>query len=133
MRVPTFIRGPGIAPGSTISEITLHIDLAPTIASLVGTAPPKEADVDGRSFAPLLFGETGEVVPWRTDMLFEFWCDNPQGTPRVVRGPYCDHVMCSSNNTYAGVLTSSGLKYVEFQDDVHFVEFYDLRTGLWHP
>ena len=140
LRVPMLVRGPGIAPGSTISAMTLNIDIAPTIAALVGTTPPPEADVDGRSFAPLLFGAAaadareggGEeerseaVAEWRSDILFEFWCDNPKGTAHTAVGPYCHHVICTANNTYAGVLTADGLKYIEFEDDVQFTEFYNI-------
>ena len=131
LRVPMMIRGPGIAPGSTIPQLTLHIDLAPTIAALAGTVPPPAADVDGASLTPLLFAkstaeEETAVLPWRTDMLFEFWCGgNAASTPP--RGGYCHHIICSYNNTYAGILTETGLKLVQFEDDVNFVEFYDLK------
>merc|ERR1719174_27066 len=72
---------------------------------------------------------------WRTDMLFEFWCDNPRGTFSAPRGGYCHHVICSDNNTYAGVLTETGLKYVEFLQSPYLTsppigalsEFYDLN------
>jgi arylsulfatase A-like enzyme len=49
--VPLVIRGPGIAPGSVISQLALNSDLAPTIAELAGAAAP--AFVDGRSLTPL--------------------------------------------------------------------------------
>jgi arylsulfatase A-like enzyme len=56
--VPFFIRGPGIRPGHVITDkIGLNIDVAPTIAALVGTAPPAAALVDGRSLTPLLFAQ----------------------------------------------------------------------------
>ena len=49
LRVPFMIRGPGIAAGVTIEHIGLNIDVAPTIASLLGVAPPAAAKIDGRS------------------------------------------------------------------------------------
>jgi arylsulfatase A-like enzyme len=51
IRVPLVIRGPGIAPGTVISQLALNSDLAPTIAELAGAQVP--AFVDGRSLTPL--------------------------------------------------------------------------------
>ena len=57
-RQPFFIRGPGIRPGHVITDkIGLNIDVAPTIAGLIGTKPPAEALIDGRSLEPLLFAD----------------------------------------------------------------------------
>ena len=57
--VPLLVRGPGIEPGTRISELAGNIDLAPTIADMTGTATP--ARVDGLSLLPLLTGEQTEV------------------------------------------------------------------------
>jgi arylsulfatase A-like enzyme len=102
LRVPFMIRGPGIRSGRTLEQIGLNIDVAPTIAALLGTAPPPEAKIDGRSLVPLLFERTSAVggageaqtqtekeeadVPWRTDFLFEFWSGGRLGGP-AARGP----------------------------------------------
>ena len=70
------IRGPGIRAAITLDHMTQHIDLAPTIADLVRTAPPAAAVVDGRSMAPLFFAPSDAAarqVPWREDVLFEYW------------------------------------------------------------
>jgi N-acetylglucosamine-6-sulfatase len=64
VRVPLFVRGPSVAPGSTVEKLTLNTDLAPTIADLAGTDIP----ADGRSLAPLL---RGEDPPWRSAVLLE--------------------------------------------------------------
>lgn len=50
--VPLLVRGPGIAPGTRISELAGNIDLAPTIADMTGTPAPDR--VDGLSLLPLL-------------------------------------------------------------------------------
>ena len=34
----------------------------------------------------------------------------------------------SSNNTYQGVRTAEGLKFVQFQDDVNFTEFFNISV-----
>src|SRR5215218_3148632 len=40
VRVPLFVRGPGVAPGSTIKKLALNTDFAPTIADLAGIEFP---------------------------------------------------------------------------------------------
>jgi arylsulfatase A-like enzyme len=123
--VPFFIRGPGIQPGRVITDkIGLNIDVAPTIAALVYTAPPAEALIDGRSLTPLIFTEDAQeqaqhpaaqnnaaastADEWRTDFLFEFWAGGAPGG-KVAREYLCDHVMMSPNNTYAGMLPACSL------------------------
>ena len=64
IRVPLWVRGPGIAPGTTIDELLGNVDLAPTFRAIAGMSPA--ADIDGRSFLPLL---NGESIPWRTRYL----------------------------------------------------------------
>lgn len=51
-RIPFFIRGPGISPGSTLQQPATLVDLAPTFLSLAGL--PKPPGMDGRSLLPLL-------------------------------------------------------------------------------
>ena len=110
LRVPFMIRGPGIRTGVTVDAIGLNIDVAPTIAALLGTAPPQAAKVDGRSLVPILFARDAAPVPaWRKDFLFEFW----SGSANTPRGPYCHHIIAAPNNTYAGVRTLDK-KYVDF-------------------
>lgn len=108
IRVPFMIRGPGITPGSVVSSIGLNVDIAPTIAGLFNTVPFADSLVDGHSLLPLVFGP---APAWRKDFVFEFWA----GGKGVARGPYCDHAMMAVNNTYAGVRTLDGLKYVDFR------------------
>ncbi|MGH2785438.1 MAG: sulfatase family protein [Actinomycetota bacterium] len=51
-KVPFLIRGPGIAPGTVVDELSANIDLAPTIAELTGAIPSKP--MDGRSLLPFI-------------------------------------------------------------------------------
>lgn len=64
IRVPLYIRGPGISAGSTVDEMIGNVDLAPTLADAAGVNPPNF--VDGRSFLPLA---QGQHLPWRTAYL----------------------------------------------------------------
>lgn len=131
INVPFLIRGPGIQPGRTLQGIGLNIDIAPTIAALIGTVPPPAAKVDGQSLLPLLFG--GASTAWREDFLFEFWAGGQPGGA-VAREYVCDHVMMAPNNTYAGVRTAAGLKYVEFDEPApggaagNMTEMYDIAA-----
>jgi len=122
IRVPFMMRGPGITPGSTVTEIGLNVDIAPTVAGLFGTAPPVESLVDGHSMLPLLFDLSPPT--WRDDFVFEFWAGN--GPP--ARGPYCSHIMMAPNNTYQGVRTADGLKYVDFRPYEDIEEAFNLTA-----
>ncbi len=66
LRVPLIVRGPGIKAGSVQTALTANVDIAPTMVSLAGL--PMPTSVDGRSFAPLLLGQT---IPYRNALLIE--------------------------------------------------------------
>jgi hypothetical protein len=51
-RVPLMIRGPGITPGTRVSELVANVDLAPTITALTGATPGLK--MDGRSLMPYI-------------------------------------------------------------------------------
>ncbi|MEU7896371.1 sulfatase [Nonomuraea sp. NPDC049152] len=68
IKVPLVVRGPGIAPGSTIGAMVQTVDYAPTFAELAGVAPP--AFCEGRSLVPLLRGAS--PPEWRRNALIEF-------------------------------------------------------------
>jgi N-acetylglucosamine-6-sulfatase len=67
IHIPLVITGPGVAPATTIKEITQNIDLCPTFIELGGGAIP--ANVDGRSLVPLMHGE--KISDWRTLAVIE--------------------------------------------------------------
>lgn len=56
LRAPLIVRGPNITPHSIEEALTANVDFAPTLAELAHITPA--STVDGRSFAPLLFGNT---------------------------------------------------------------------------
>ena len=89
-RVPLFIRWPDhIEPGQTVKEITAHIDLLPTLASLTGVEIPGNGKpLDGISLTPLIRqeGENRRSRLWPDRTLFAHWGDTPEGLPNVARG-----------------------------------------------
>jgi len=68
MRVPLYVRGPGVTAGTTDS-LTLNIDLAPTLLELAGAAIPDS--VDGRSLAGFLRGKPPSS--WRSEAYVELY------------------------------------------------------------
>lgn len=107
IRVPLFVRGPGISGGRTVEEIVLNIDIAPTLAALAGVEPPEF--VDGRSFAPLLSRSFATPGRWRKGLLVERW--DPAGSPRYF-----------SATGYTGLRT---LEYLYVEWDTGEYELYD--------
>mmetsp|Transcript_34709 Transcript_34709/g.79169 ORF Transcript_34709/g.79169 Transcript_34709/m.79169 type:complete len:521 (-) Transcript_34709:40-1602(-) len=67
IRVPYFVRGPGVASNSSSEAPVSHVDLAPTIVDLAtGTVPE---NWDGHSYKSVLLGEAG----WRNDTLIQYF------------------------------------------------------------
>lgn len=60
-RVPLLISGPGIAPGTRISDPAELLDLYPTLIDLCGL--PQRSDLEGRSLLPQLRGEKVRTRP----------------------------------------------------------------------
>jgi N-acetylglucosamine-6-sulfatase len=65
--------------GTKVEKMVANIDIAPTIVEAAGLVPPQA--IDGRSFLPLLRGES---VPWRDNLLYEYyWEWNFPMTPTI--------------------------------------------------
>ena len=57
VRVPFFVSGPGIKPGSQCDYPVISYDLLPTFAQIVGYKKPMPDNLDGISFLPSLQGK----------------------------------------------------------------------------
>jgi len=82
IRVPMLAYAPGmIAPGTRVEQMVQNIDIAPTLLSAAGMNMPKDTEMDGRSFLPLVRGQS---IPWRKHILYEYyWEWNFPATPTV--------------------------------------------------
>ena len=68
-RSPLLIRYPALArPGTTVDQLAVSVDLAPTAIELAGGTPGNH--INGRSWLPLLRGET---EGWRQSVLMEYF------------------------------------------------------------
>jgi arylsulfatase A-like enzyme len=70
LRMPFVIRWPGqIKAGTTNKDMVLNVDFAPMMLEAAGVKPP--ADMQGRSFLPLLRGQ--KPKSWRTSMYYRYY------------------------------------------------------------
>ncbi len=73
IRVPLFVRGPGIAAGTHSHVPAIGYDFLPTIADWVGSEDPLPDDIDGGSLASVLKGRGDGVVERSTDALIWYY------------------------------------------------------------
>lgn len=71
IRVPAFVRGPGVPAKARRGHFALNIDWGPTFMELAGVTTP--GTVDGRSLAPLLRRDAPPADGWRQDFLVEIY------------------------------------------------------------
>jgi arylsulfatase A-like enzyme len=72
LRMPFLVRWPaGIKKGTTIHEIALNVDFAPTFLEAAGLPPA--ASMQGRSLLPILRGR--KLADWRTSMYYRYYHD----------------------------------------------------------
>jgi arylsulfatase A-like enzyme len=136
IRIPMIICGPGIAessPGIKLDDLTLNIDIAPTILDIAGVPIPSE--MDGMSLYPLLRGEKG---PFREDFFMEHVdvvdVENPIPDSRGVRSdewkyiryvnvePEVEEMYHVSVDPMESQNLADDVKYIEIKN--HLVERY---------
>ena len=107
IRTPLIIRDPRLASraGTTRDEMTLNIDVMPTILESAGLAIPRA--VNGRSLASLVAGET---PPWRDEWFYE-------------------HLFEHATIPKSEGVRNSRWKYCSFlETEPHYEELYDLEN-----
>jgi N-acetylglucosamine-6-sulfatase len=78
--LPFLIRGPGIRPNSETSELTLNVDIAPTILELAKAKATKS--IDGRSMVPFL---RDRDLRSNRPLLFESFVETSDVEPNAAR------------------------------------------------
>lgn len=113
--VPLVVRGPGVAAaGRVVDVMTEHVDVLPTICSLLDTDAPVQCD--GRTLAPWLRGET--VDAWRNEVHFELDLRDPAST-------YLEEAFgVSLEECSLAVLRDEHGKYVQFAGHHAFPAIY---------
>jgi arylsulfatase A-like enzyme len=119
IRVPLMVRGPNIAPGTVVNQMSANIDLAPTIAEIAGVDAPDF--VDGRSFLPCL---TGKEVPWRDGLLIEFGYIDEEAVKEALADPETDNLLVDVAGGAFRAIRGLDYVYVEYVNGE--IEFYDL-------
>ncbi len=109
IRIPMLAYAPGmIEAGQTITPMVQNIDIAPTLLQAAGVNIPKDPPMDGRSFLPLLQGES---IPWRDHILYEYhWEWNFPATPTLF------------------AIRDERYKYIYYHGVWDHDGFYDLQT-----
>jgi len=109
LKTPFVIRYPGvIKPGSTVNDLIVNIDWAPTVLNIAGAKIP--ADIQGRSFLPLLDKTVGGKIPWRKEAYYHYY-----------EFPQPHHV-----HPHFGIRTDR-YKLAYFYDGLDSWELYDLE------
>ncbi|KAH8660228.1 alkaline-phosphatase-like protein [Xylariales sp. PMI_506] len=122
IRVPLYVRGPGVAAGVDEEAVTTHIDLAPTLLRIAGVDLSARADLDGAAI-PL----AGAATIRHEHVTVEYW-----GTAIAegeVGGFGGNGQIVMPNNTYKAVrIVGHGynLLYTVWCNNEH--ELYDLET-----
>ncbi|MFW6061082.1 MAG: sulfatase-like hydrolase/transferase [Phycisphaeraceae bacterium] len=108
MRIPMLVRYPRqIEAATTVDEMLLNVDLAPTLLDFAGVGAPEA--MQGTSFAPLLRGRSAD---WRDAFLYEYFAE-PWWLPGIP--------------TMLAVRTPRW-KYITYPDDDYIDELYDLQN-----
>ncbi len=109
LRVPLFVVGPRIQPGTSSDALVGNIDFAATFADLAGVEMP--AFVEGRSIVPLLTGSVPKN--WRNAILAENYAGNkPDGRPIRARARISQRTM---EPRYLALRTATH-KYIEWRN-----------------
>lgn len=89
VRVPLFVHWPGqIEGGREIKTMAQHIDLFPTLLSLVGGESPQDRVIDGEDLSPLLLGHQNDAEwPERNIYIHHFRNTVREGQTAVAPSP----------------------------------------------
>ena len=122
IRVPLVVRGPGVPAGQVMQQLSLNIDLAPTIAEMAGGAVPDF--VDGRSLMPQLHGE--QTTSSRHAFLLELFAPITRARPTSAAEVSDEGSKPTRAVTPYRALRTADATYVEYETGER--ELYDLQA-----
>jgi hypothetical protein len=134
IRIPLFIKGPGIPAGTTLDTLVANIDISPTLLDLAGIPVPPI--MDGMSLVPLLMSGGKKDAGYRTRFASEFAEGNIQhyGIFQGADGLYDNpdnqwRMLRVLNNTHNFAYIEWDREYIF--DTIQFAEFYDTKADPW--
>lgn len=146
IRIPLVVAGPGVSRGKISQDVVLNIDIAPTITELTALANDTTyksilRGMDGQSFTSVLrdtlptlsmnhqqrdetFHRDHFLVSYH-GLLYNIFTtrDYPNNTYHCVRSIVMDTEETTSYN--------KNDIFCRFEDDEHFVEYYDMTKDEW--
>ncbi len=108
--IPFIASWPGVAPsGKVLNDLVSFADPYATFAELAGAKLPDKLQIDGKSFAPQLRGETGTPREWAYVQLGEHWFVRNAGFKLNEKGelfdlsdaPFVEKPVAADNDTEA--------------------------------
>ncbi len=154
VRVPFYVRGPGVPSGAKGEGMVSLMDVGATVMELAGARAPGARTTDGRSIVPLLNSAGAAPAGWRNGLLIEHlgeanqwmgicrWVFNASCKPNP--GPETDplYLIDGPQNTwsmYRVVNATHDFAYTEYRpwhsvpapNNTNFTELYDLNSDPW--
>ena len=113
VRIPFFIRGPGITAGTSLDVMGVNMDIAPTILDLAGVTVP--SNYDGRSLVPLIVGNAANMRAarhgWRTRTVISFAEGYFQDWGKVTLAPWPLNTSTPDRTRNPPLKSESGVTY----------------------
>lgn len=122
MRVPLIVRFPDQQnPGNPPSDMVTHMDIAPTLMDYCGGRVP--ADMEGKSWRPLIEAGKSGSKPFREEVFFDFWHNArdilpPQQAVRTERYKYIRYEYQPYEELYD--LVNDPIEKYNLIDDKHY-------------
>jgi N-acetylglucosamine-6-sulfatase len=154
VRVPFYVRGPGVPAGGRGEGMVSLMDVGATVMELAGARAPGARTTDGRSIVPILSAPGAPPAGWRNGLLIEHlgeanqwmsicgWVFNASCTPepKPAKDPF--YLIDGPQNTwsmYRVVNSTHNFAYTEYRprgtvpspNFTNFTELYDLAADFW--
>lgn len=120
MRVPMIVRWPSRVPaGRVCSDLTLSLDLCPTLAAIGGKEMPEDRIIDGKDIQPILYDKKGAKS--EHDAFFYYKLNVLEA---IRSGKWKLHIRRETQKTGNQTVQSEQIEHEELQ------ELYDLESDI---